>query len=92
MKPRDSIPTTTSTPLRSVPLREAVDDVAKRRAVLEERGDVLEEDALGREVLDVADLRLEIGDVHGARYLTRCRDAPDANVSDKRGSVTPFAT
>src|SRR5437867_5044781 len=43
-------------PLLSVPAHKRVDDVPERRAVLQERGDVLEEDSLGREVLDVADL------------------------------------
>src|SRR5207249_4527360 len=53
-----------------VALHEGVDDVTERRAVLQERGDVLEEDALGREVLDVTDLPLEIGGVHrGLSYI-----------------------
>src|SRR5437879_11418526 len=43
-----------------VPPNEGVDDVAERRAVLQERCDILEENSLGREVLDVAYLRLEI--------------------------------
>ena len=51
-------------PLALIPAGQRVDGEAPRRAVLEERGDVLEEDALGREVLDVADLGPELGDVH----------------------------
>src|SRR5438094_574267 len=53
-----------------VPLHEGVDDVTERRAVLQERGDVLEENAFGREVLDVADLPLELAGVHrGPSYI-----------------------
>src|SRR6185369_9399573 len=66
---------------RLIPLNERVDHIAKGRAVLEERGDVFEEDALGREVLDVSDLPLEVGDVHRRPILTRWRGALDANVS-----------
>src|SRR5215831_104323 len=43
---------------------ERVDDELERGAVLEKGRDVLEEDAFRREVLDVADLPLELGDVH----------------------------
>src|SRR5437773_12327824 len=60
--------------------RQQVDHVAERRTILQEGGDVLEENPLGREVLDVADLRPEVGDVHRAPILLRaeCRGAQDA--------------
>src|SRR5262249_55493436 len=48
-----------------------VDDPTKGRTVLEQGRDVLEEDTLGRKVLDVPDLCAQVGDVvHGAGYLT----------------------
>src|SRR5206468_1281801 len=53
---------------------EAVDDAPERGAVLQERGDVLEEDSLGREVPDVPDLCLELRHVHRAISYLRCRD------------------
>src|SRR6266851_5876842 len=47
-----------------------VDDSPKGGAVLEQGRDVLEEDAFGREVLDVPDLRAELSDVvHRAGIL-----------------------
>src|SRR5690349_181985 len=67
--------------LRAIPLDERVDHVAKSLTVFEERRDVLEEDAVGREVLDVTDLPLELGDVHRRLYYRDCRGALDANVS-----------
>src|SRR5437660_1308598 len=54
-----------------VPRGQMVDDVVEGRSVLEERRDVLEEDALGREILDVADLRAELGDFHDGSYVRR---------------------
>src|SRR5262249_29288830 len=42
---------------------EQIDDTPEGGAVLQQRCDVLEKDALGREVLDVADLCSERGDV-----------------------------
>src|SRR5262244_3570432 len=41
-----------------------IDHRAPRHPVLEQRGDVLEENAFGRKVLDIADLCREGGDVH----------------------------
>src|SRR5207245_5091355 len=54
-----------------MPRGKMVDDVVERRSVLEERRDVLEEDALGREVLDVADLRAKLGHFHDASHVRR---------------------
>src|SRR5262245_20463698 len=51
-------------PLVLIVAGQRVDGEPPRRAVLEQRGDVLEEDAFGREILDVTDLGPEIGDVH----------------------------
>src|SRR5262249_58978939 len=45
-----------------------VDYRADRRSILQQGGDVFEEDAFGREILDVADLRPQLGDVHGALW------------------------
>src|SRR5215831_183205 len=50
--------------LRLVAPGERVDDELERRTVLEKGCDVLEEDAFRGEVLDVADLPLELGNVH----------------------------
>src|SRR2546428_11245707 len=72
-----------------VPAYERVDDVPKRRTVLQERGDVLKEDSLGREVLDVADFRLQIGDVHRPISYPRCRGAQGSQSVRSGGTVTP---
>src|SRR5947209_970038 len=69
---------------------EHIDHVAERRAVLQEGGDVLEEDPFGRKILDVADLRPELGDVHRAPILLApCRSAQDAR---RRQSVREAGT
>src|SRR5438876_7737584 len=50
--------------------RQQVDDAPKGGTVLEQGRDVLEEDAFGRKVLDVPDLRAELSDVvHRAGIL-----------------------
>src|SRR5438309_2544277 len=67
-----------------VPRGQMVDDVVEGRRVLEERRDVLEEDALGREVLDVADLRTELGDFHDGPYVRR-PSARQASVPTRGG-------
>src|SRR2546430_3717937 len=70
--------------------REHVDHVAERGTVLEKGGDVLEEDPLGREVLDVTDLRPEVGDVHRAPIVRApCRSAQGATQRRRRACVTP---
>jgi hypothetical protein len=53
-------------PRLDVGSRELIEHVLERAGVLEEGGDVLEEDAFGREVPDVADLGLQLGYVHAA--------------------------
>src|SRR5580765_4511152 len=62
---------------RAVPGGQMVDHRGPRGPVLQQRGDVLEEDALGREVLDIADFCGERGDVHDGRrcYLLAPFDA-----------------
>src|SRR5206468_242276 len=49
---------------RAVLARQMVDDSGPGRPVLEQRGDVAKEDALGREVLDIADLGAKLEAVH----------------------------
>src|SRR5215468_6243805 len=68
-------------PLLAIAADEAVEDGGERRAVLEERRDIPEKDSLGREVLDVSDLRLELCHVHRPISYLRCRNAPGAKVS-----------
>src|SRR5207245_1670937 len=69
---------------------EYIDHVAERRTVLQEGGNVLEEDPFGRKILDVADLRPELGDVHRAPILLApCRSAQDAR---RRQSVREAGT
>src|SRR5215813_6450265 len=62
---------------RAISGGEMVDHRTPRLAILEERGDVLEEDAFGWEILDIADLCGERGYVHDRRgsYLPASRDA-----------------
>src|SRR5512145_2788123 len=71
-------------------MHEAVDDVAKRRTVLQEGGDVLEEDPLGREVLDVPDFRFQVRDVHRPLSYLRCRGAPGPKCPLDEGMMTPI--
>src|SRR5262249_14842152 len=71
-----------------IPLGKGVDDVPKGRSILEERRDVLEKNALGREVLDVTDLPFEVGDVHRRLYYPMAQCARRQCVR-RRGSVTP---
>src|SRR5262245_6897915 len=52
---------------RMILLGEVVDHRRPGGAILQERGDVLEEDALGGKVFDIADLRAEVGHVHRGR-------------------------
>src|SRR5262250_1177816 len=66
---------------------ERVDDELERGAVLEKGRDVLEENAFRREVLDVADLPLELGDVHWPLSYLMPRRARRQCVRS-RGSVT----
>ena len=53
-------------PLALILTGQRFDGEPPRRAILEQRGDVLEENAFGREILDVADLASELGDVHAS--------------------------
>ena len=56
-------------PLLLIPLGQQIHYVTEGRPVLEERRDVLEQDAFGREILDVADLRPETGQLHRGGIL-----------------------
>src|SRR5215468_2703375 len=46
-----------------------IDHRAPRHPILEQRGDVLEEDPFGREILDIADLCYEGVDVHDRGWM-----------------------
>src|SRR5215813_13321472 len=48
-----------------------IDHRAPRHPILEQRGDVLEEDPFGGKVLDIADLCYEGVDVHDGEDVTR---------------------
>src|SRR5215470_10892175 len=54
---------------RAIALGQMIDHRAPRHPILEQRGDVLEEDPFGREILDIADLCYEGVDVHDRGWM-----------------------
>src|SRR5262249_52751824 len=71
--------------------RQHVHDRPERRPVLQQGGDVLEEDPFRREIFDVADLRAERGDVHGRRHgtaISSTKSPCDRALSAARCSVS----
>src|SRR5262245_64866683 len=58
---------------RAVPAGQVVDHGRPGRRVLEERRDVPEEDAFGWEILDISDLRAQLGQLHGGSNVSTRR-------------------
>ena len=67
MKPRDSMPTTDVDLLVAERLEHELDRLLERARVLEQRGDVVEQDARLGKVGDLADLRAQIFCGHGSK-------------------------
>ena len=76
-------------PLPGVVGTQHVDHGAERRPVLQKRGDVLEEDPLGREILDVSDFGAKVGDLHAGAHGNGRRAEPARTLHDKGSAMQP---
>src|SRR5262244_3586794 len=76
---------------RAIALGQMIDHRAPRHPILEQRGDVLEEDPFGREVFDIADLCYEGVDVHAGDgcYPLVSIDAIPKALPLSRGAAPP---